>query len=259
VDFGVEVMFIPRGGKMTKKSRPQTGRVFFCMAGILLSIALWSGTPPLGAHLSAGGPPFMGLANQTDTPLGVELAYSFISNDNTDSAKAPVSPMILNRKTDTTNASPTGTPPLGVGRSEPDTSFWRRPTGALFKSIIFPGWGQYANGKYQKAAIFFTLESFFIVKSVEYFKKTRDRFDKFRESEDRDDFFAYDNARSTRNKYYWYLAGTVFISMWDAFADAHIKPFEETKDKGDDFWGLEPGDKPNFSLPPLSLALTVRF
>lgn len=283
-------MFIPHGGKMTEKHNPKTGRVFYWLAGILLSVILCPGTPPLGAGFfnhfdKTGGPPLTagladlsgtpplgaGSANLTGTPsLGVGFTHSFISNDNADSTKTPASPVILNRKTDTVNALPasspslgvglvdsSGTPPLGVGK--PDTSFWQRPTGALFKSIIFPGWGQYSNGKYQKAAIFFTIESFFIVKSVEYFKKTRDRFDQFHKTENRDDFFAYDDARSTRNKYYWYLAGTVFISMWDAFADAHIKPFEETKDKGDEFWGLEPGGKPDLSPPPLSLMLTIRF
>jgi hypothetical protein len=146
-----------------------------------------------------------------------------------------------------------------VGHANPDTSFWQKPTGALFKSIIAPGWGQYANGKYQKAAIICGLESFFIVKSVQYFVKTRDRFDTFKQTQERADFDAYDNARSNRNKYYWFVAGTIFYSMWDAFADAHLKPFEEIKDDAE-FWGLEPGDRRRRVSPPeLSLAWTVTF
>jgi len=141
---------------------------------------------------------------------------------------------------------------------KPDTTFWQRPTGALFKSVILPGWGQYANHKYQKAAIFFGLETFFLFKSVQYFRRTRDDFDTFQETKKRQDFFAYDAARKSRNKYYWFFAGTIFISMWDAYADAHLKPFEETRNN-DEFWGLDPSDRPDVSPPPFSLALTIRF
>jgi hypothetical protein len=185
-----------------------------------------------------------------------------------DSTNVPESPVILNADSiaaggaTSDSAAPVpgmGTPPLGVGHSKPDTSFWQKPTGALFKSIIAPGWGQYANGKYQKAAIICGLESFFIVKSVQYFIKTRDRFDTFKQTQERADFDAYDEARSNRNKYYWFVAGTIFYSMWDAFADAHLKPFEEVRDDAD-FWGLEPGDRRRRVSPPeLSLAWTVRF
>ena len=148
-----------------------------------------------------------------------------------------------------------GTPPHSA---KPDTSFWDRPTGALFKSIMLPGWGQYSNKKYQKAAIYFGLESYFMFKSVKYFLKTRDRYDTFQETRQRKDFFAYNSARKTRNKYYWFVVGTIFISMWDAYADAHLRPLEETKGN-DDFWGLNPADHPRISPPALSLALTIRF
>ena len=170
-----------------------------------------------------------------------------------DTARTALSPVIKDPKTDPAPQISTLLHP------RLDTSFWQRPTGKLFKSVFFPGWGQYANKKYTKAAIFFTLETFFIAKSVQYFKKTRDRFDTFRKTEDRNDFFAYDNARKTRNKYYWYTAGTIFISMWNAYADAHLKPFEETKDIDDEYWGLDPDDQPGLSPPPLSLALTIKF
>ncbi len=178
----------------------------------------------------------------------------------TDTTKPPKSPIILGADSTITHERqlPSGAPPLAVGSPKADTSIWHKPTGALFKSVLFPGWGQYSNGKYQKAAIIFGLESFFIFKSAQYFRKTRDRFDTFQQTQERSDFDAYDDARTTRNKYYWFVAGTIFISMWDAYADAHIKPFEDVRDD-DEFWGLEPGDRHHISPPPLSLALTVKF
>jgi len=168
-----------------------------------------------------------------------------------DSAQSPVSPIILNHRADTTHLQPAGHFPI-----RPDTSFWQRPTGKLFKSVFFPGWGQYSNGKYQKAAIFFTLETYFIIRSVHYFKLTRRRFDIFQETKANTDYLAYDDAKDRRNKFYWYVAGTIFIGMWDAYADAHLKPIEDTKDD-DEFWGLD--DRPDVSPPALSLALTFRF
>ncbi|MCP4707813.1 MAG: hypothetical protein GY869_04245, partial [Planctomycetes bacterium] len=155
-----------------------------------------------------------------------------------DSTEIPQSPVIINADSVSTSGeqqrpittaapdtSTPGTPSITLGPKIPDTSFWQKPNGALFKSILVPGWGQYANGKYQKAAIICGIESFFIYKSVQYFVKTRDRFDTFKRTEERADFDAYDDARSNRNKYYWFVAGTIFFSMWDAYADAHIKPF----------------------------------
>jgi len=99
---------------------------------------------------------------------------------------------------------------------------------------------------------------------------TRDRFDIFDETKADSDYDAYDDAKDRRNKFYWYVAGTIFIGMWDAYADAHLKPFEEVKDDDefwglfeevkddDEFWGLN-DDHPDLSPPPLSLALTFRF
>jgi hypothetical protein len=171
-----------------------------------------------------------------------------------DSTEFPTPPIIL----DADSAARQPSPPIPVERPKVDTSFWRKPTGTLFKSVLFPGWGQYANGKYQKAAIIFGIESFFIYKSVQYFRKTRDRFDTFQQTGERDDFDAYDNARSTRNKYYWFVAGTIFFSMWDAYADAHLKPFEDVEDD-DEFWGVAWGKRRRSTRPEWSLGWTIRY
>jgi len=141
----------------------------------------------------------------------------------------------------------------------PDTSFWQKPTGALFKSLLVPGWGQFSNKKYTKAAIFAGLEIYFAARAYHFIRETRDRFDVFQATESRQDYFAYDEVKSDRNLYYWLLAGTAFISMWDAFADAHIKPFEEAKDRGEDYWGYIDEDRPDLKPPPFSLALTIKY
>ncbi len=168
-----------------------------------------------------------------------------------DSTKVAQSPVMLNRADDTSV-----TTPMLLQPAKPDTGFWSRPTGALFKSVLVPGWGQLANGKYQKAAIYAGLETYFALRAAHFFRKTREHFDRFRETDERSDYFAYDNAKNNRNKFYWYLAGTIFISMWDAYTDAHLKPFEETEGD-DDYWGLS--DRPEISPPGVSLALTFKY
>ena len=271
MDIYVVGSIYSRQGIMVEKCCRKIGGIIGYMAVVLPVITLWplpaAGAPPLA--MEVGGPPFgvessdggpaLGVGSSGGPPfrVGSFKGARFLavgSHPEPDTTNLITSPIILEPDTDSAQALE----PTILTSPRPDTSFWRRPTGVLFKSVIFPGWGQYANGKYQKAAVIFVLESFFIIKSVEYFKKTRDRFDKFKETEDGRDFFPYDEAKKTRNKYYWYVAGTIFVSMWDAYADAHIKPFEEAKDKGDDFWGLE-DNRPDLSPPLLSLVLTIRF
>jgi len=213
----------------------------------------------VGVLLLSGTLPVAAQSDSTDVPQSPAIIVADSAAAQMDSAEVQRSPVMINADSVAAQGGGSqGTPALAVGQAKSDTSFWQKPTGALFKSIIAPGWGQYANGKYQKAAIICGLESFFIFKSVQYFIKTRDRFDTFKQTEERADFDAYDEARSNRNKYYWFVAGTIFFSMWDAFADAHIKPFEDVEDDAE-FWGMVRDDRGRARPPEVSLAWTVKF
>ncbi len=114
--------------------------------------------------------------------------------------------------------------------------FYKGPTGALLKSVVFPGWGQYANRKYIKAGVIFAAESYCIFKALQWRSRTNDRLDVYNQTKDLDDWNNYDDARGNRDTFYWLVAGTIFISMWDAYADAHFKPYEKVKDDPE-FWG----------------------
>ena len=50
-------------------------------------------------------------------------------------------------------------------------------------------------------------------------------------------FTSYDTARDRRNYFYWLTGVTVFISMFDAYADAYLLTLERTRNEGDDYWG----------------------
>ncbi len=98
--------------------------------------------------------------------------------------------------------------------------------GALLRSVAVPGWGQFYNRKYVKSAIVFGAESFFIVKSIQWWKKTEDQYDLVTQTESGRDFTTYLNYRDRRNDYLWLTGLSVFISMFDAYVDAHLSGFD---------------------------------
>ena len=75
-----------------------------------------------------------------------------------------------------------------------EPGFFNSPTGALLRSVAFPGWGQWSNGKKTKAAVCFAVETFFITKALIWRHRAR---------ESGLDFDTFDFARNRRNLYYW--------------------------------------------------------
>ncbi len=116
------------------------------------------------------------------------------------------------------------------------------PTGKLLRSVVVPGWGQWSNGKKWKAGVFFTIETYFFARALIWRSRTFDRQHVWEASclDGECDpllFNNYKSARNNRNYFYWLTGVTVFISMFDAYADAYLISLERTKDKGDEFWG----------------------
>lgn len=105
----------------------------------------------------------------------------------------------------------------------------QNPTTALFKSMFIPGWGQIGNKKYFKAGIIIALESSLIATLIHYADKTSDArklFDTAIDEADKSRLFGeYKDAKDERNRFSWYTATVVFLSMFDAFVDAHLAGF----------------------------------
>jgi len=102
------------------------------------------------------------------------------------------------------------------------------PTLTMFKSVLVPGWGQVANGKYVKAGVVFVVESYFIYKWIYYAGKASDWRNKWQSASPglKGTYFVkYADYRDTRNSFVWYTGLTVFISMFDAYVDAHLQDF----------------------------------
>jgi hypothetical protein len=109
-------------------------------------------------------------------------------------------------------------------------NFFSSPTGTLLKSVAFPGWGQWSNGKKQKAAIYFGIESYWITKALIWRHRARVA----------DDFAEYTHAQDRRNFFYWLTGITVFVSMFDAYADRYLLTLERTRNMPEEFWGTNP-------------------
>ncbi len=118
------------------------------------------------------------------------------------------------------------------------------PTGALFRSVFVPGWGQFYNRKYIKSAVIAGIEIYLINEAYHYRHKANIHKDHFTsaviDTAYRDAEFAlYEKALDKRGNASWFLAATIFFSMFDAYVDAHLSDFDQT-DKAFDVY-IGPG------------------
>ncbi len=130
---------------------------------------------------------------------------------------------------DTTRFNPPADPTIAAQVTNPvdlEQHLQQQPTVALFKSMFVPGLGQLGNRRYVKAAVIIGLEGWFIGKAVYWGKKASDArgdFDEAVEVSDRNRLYSiYDEKRKKRNKFTWFTGITIFVSMFDAYVDAHL-------------------------------------
>jgi hypothetical protein len=98
----------------------------------------------------------------------------------------------------------------------------KNPTGAMLRSIAFPGWGQWYNGKRFKAVIVFGAEVGVIANTIYQNQKVQ------KSKSELERQFYLENRRLSN----WWLAGAILLSMIDAYVDAHLYGFDESPDLG---------------------------
>ncbi len=117
--------------------------------------------------------------------------------------------------------------------SRPDTSLERKsPMGALLRSVAFPGWGQFYNRKYFKGVVVFGAETTFItLAAIEWSRmnKHRRNFENPDHPDREWEFELFQFYEDRRNLFLWITAGIVFLSMFDAYVDAHLYNFDREK------------------------------
>ena len=92
----------------------------------------------------------------------------------------------------------------------------RSPRAAMYRSIIFPGWGQWYNKKRFKSALIFTAETSVIAGIIIQNHRLSTSI-----TEQQRIFFKDD-----RNKFIWWLGGVIIFSMLDAYVDAYLQNFD---------------------------------
>jgi hypothetical protein len=110
----------------------------------------------------------------------------------------------------------------------------KSPMGALIRSVAFPGWGQFYNEKYLKAALVFGIETTYIVLAADEWRKSNFHKKNFQSAppysaEQYWEFDQYQFHRDRRNLYLWVISGIVFLSMFDAYVDAHLNRFDKER------------------------------
>ncbi len=111
----------------------------------------------------------------------------------------------------------------------------QNPTAALLKSVFVPGLGQLGNRRYIKAAIFMGIDAWFVGSALHYGRQASDFRRQFERSTDltaRNEYYnLYQDRKDERNKFTWFAAIITFISMFDAYVDAHLSGFPRTGDE----------------------------
>ena len=105
------------------------------------------------------------------------------------------------------------------------------PRGALIRSALVPGLGQFYNKKYIKAGVFTVGESYLIYNIATDWKAASRHKKNFQSSSDpvyqAQEFAEYEKYRDRKNLNLWITAAVVFYSMFDAYVDAHLSDFNQ--------------------------------
>ncbi len=114
-------------------------------------------------------------------------------------------------------------------------------TGAMLRSLVVPGWGQYYNEDYVRAGAYFVVESSLLY-GISWNHDLLMRF-KTGNNSIKEKFH-----RNQRNELLWWLAGTLLLSMGDAYVGAHMYKLD-----------LSPEISTDGSEPAPGMRLVLRF
>ncbi|MEE8576867.1 MAG: DUF5683 domain-containing protein [candidate division Zixibacteria bacterium] len=139
---------------------------------------------------------------------------------------------------DTTLFSPDSTITLHGSVSDSinyEEKLYQKPMTALFKSALIPGWGQWGNRRKFRALALLGFQVWLISTAVDHGMTARDFRNQWEDAEtaiDRNHFYdLYESSRDSRNKYTWFAVITSFLSMFDAYIDAHMSGSPKHQDE----------------------------
>jgi len=99
-------------------------------------------------------------------------------------------------------------------------------TGAMLRSMVLPGWGQFYNESYWKVPVVWGFFGYFIYKAIDYQNTVNLWQDKYNANPINDYKNVLNQAKDNRDIYWVYAALTYFINIVDAYVDAHLFDFD---------------------------------
>jgi hypothetical protein len=147
-------------------------------------------------------------------------------------------------------------PPLEAAPEWKTPLLEKDPTGALLRSLAFPGWGQVYTKNYLRGAVYGIGEVILIGAIYNFWTLTNEHKDNFEFAQrynrgaflqisgatllphdteflppeipgEQEEFDLYQRFQDKRNFYLWITAAWVFVSMFDAYVCAHLYNFEK--------------------------------
>jgi hypothetical protein len=133
--------------------------------------------------------------------------------------------------------------PFAAARDAPDAYHTKHKstTGAVLRSLVLPGWGQFYNDSYYKAVAFALIEGIQISGIYGFHNKMlkakrQDNHPELQRSRAAymaalrpGDFQNEQRYRERRNKTLWWFTGIVLLSLGDAYVDAQLYGIDISK------------------------------
>jgi len=107
----------------------------------------------------------------------------------------------------------------------------KKPLKATALSLLIPGGGQFYNESYWKSGGVFLLESTVIGMATYHHLKAEDYYKKYTQTESAEYYNKYLEYYNKRQSDLFWVGTVVFLSMIDAFVDAHLFDFDDKKRK----------------------------
>jgi len=122
----------------------------------------------------------------------------------------------------------------------------KNPTGAMLRSMVVPGWGQWYNEKRFKAVVMMGAEAGLVIDAIVQ-NQLAARSQQLYERE---------YYRNNRSLAIWWLGAVILFSMADAYVDAHLFDFDERPELTLDPVWAPAGSRP---CPEAAFHLAVHF
>ena len=107
----------------------------------------------------------------------------------------------------------------------------KSPWGAVLRSSILPGWGQFYNESYWKIPVFWGISAWFLVNYFQSNTQYNDYRDRYLKNSSNEAFKLYrEFYRDQRDMFALYFFLAYFANLVDAYVDAHLFDFDVKED-----------------------------